>query len=89
MRRKNRLLSLAIIAGLTLASTPAVAKPKPTLAEIESKGGNFRKKEVRNLDYVSTEEYDEEDLKRELMFKFELLKKDIGDLHNNNLMEIL
>jgi cell wall-associated NlpC family hydrolase len=34
MRRRNRLLSLAIIAGLTLASTPAVAKPKPTLAEI-------------------------------------------------------
>ena len=36
MRRRNRLLSLAIIAGLTLASTPAVAKPKPTLAEIEA-----------------------------------------------------
>jgi len=36
MRRKNRLISLAIIAGLTLASTPAVAKPKPTLAEIEA-----------------------------------------------------
>ena len=36
MRRKNRLISLAIIAGLTVASTPAVAKPKPTLAEIEA-----------------------------------------------------
>ena len=36
MRRRNRLISLAIIAGLTLASTPAVAKPKPTLAEIEA-----------------------------------------------------
>ena len=36
MRRKYRLISLAIIAGLTLASTPAVAKPKPTLAEIEA-----------------------------------------------------
>jgi cell wall-associated NlpC family hydrolase len=34
MHRRNRLLGLAIIAGLTLASTPAVAKPKPTLAEI-------------------------------------------------------
>lgn len=36
MRRGNHLLSLAIIAGLTLASTPAVAKPKPTLAQIEA-----------------------------------------------------
>jgi cell wall-associated NlpC family hydrolase len=36
MRRRNRLISLAIIAGLTLASTPAIAKPKPTLAEIEA-----------------------------------------------------
>jgi cell wall-associated NlpC family hydrolase len=30
------LLSLAIIAGLTLSTTPALAKPKPTLAEIEA-----------------------------------------------------
>ncbi len=36
MPRKYRLISLAIIAGLTLASTPAIAKPKPTLAEIEA-----------------------------------------------------
>jgi cell wall-associated NlpC family hydrolase len=37
MPRKNRLISLALIAGLTLASTPAIAaKPKPTLAEIEA-----------------------------------------------------
>lgn len=36
MPRKNRLISLAIIAGLSLASTPAIAKPKPTLAQIEA-----------------------------------------------------
>lgn len=36
MRRRKRLLSLAIIAGLTLSTTPALAKPKPTLAEIEA-----------------------------------------------------
>lgn len=36
MRRRKKLLSLAIIAGLTLSTTPAVAKPKPTLAEIEA-----------------------------------------------------
>ena len=31
-----KLISLAIIAGLTLSATPAIAKPKPTLAEIEA-----------------------------------------------------
>lgn len=31
-----KLVSLAIIAGLTLSTTPAIAKPKPTLAEIEA-----------------------------------------------------
>jgi len=36
MQRRKKLLSLAIIAGLTLTTTPAVAKPKPTLAEIEA-----------------------------------------------------
>ena len=36
MRIKSRLLSLALITGLTLATTPAIAKPKPTLAEIEA-----------------------------------------------------
>ena len=58
-------------------STPSYQKNRdpPTLSEIESKGGIVRKKEIRNLDYVSNEEYEEEDLKRELMFKFELLKK--------------
>jgi cell wall-associated NlpC family hydrolase len=30
------MLSLALITGLTLGSTPAIAKPKPTLAEIEA-----------------------------------------------------
>ena len=36
MRSRKSLLSLAIIAGLTLSTTPALAKPKPTLAEIEA-----------------------------------------------------
>jgi len=36
VRRRKSLLSLAIIAGLTLSTTPALAKPKPTLAEIEA-----------------------------------------------------
>jgi peptidoglycan DL-endopeptidase CwlO len=36
VNRRKRVLSLAIIAGLTLSTTPAIAKPKPTLAEIEA-----------------------------------------------------
>jgi len=36
VRSRKSLLSLAIIAGLTLSTTPALAKPKPTLAEIEA-----------------------------------------------------
>jgi cell wall-associated NlpC family hydrolase len=36
MRRSKTMMSLAIIASLTLAATPAIAKPKPTLAEIEA-----------------------------------------------------
>ncbi|CAN2222205.1 Spr Cell wall-associated hydrolases (invasion-associated proteins) [Candidatus Nanopelagicaceae bacterium] len=36
MRRNKSLMCLAIIASLTLATTPAIAKPKPTLAEIEA-----------------------------------------------------
>jgi cell wall-associated NlpC family hydrolase len=36
VNRRKRVLSLAIIVGLTLSTTPAIAKPKPTLAEIEA-----------------------------------------------------
>lgn len=36
MHRRKSLICLAIIASLTLATTPAIAKPKPTLAEIEA-----------------------------------------------------
>ncbi|MEN9687496.1 MAG: hypothetical protein RL381_508 [Actinomycetota bacterium] len=36
MRRSKTLISLAIVASLGLAATPAIAKPKPTLAEIEA-----------------------------------------------------
>jgi cell wall-associated NlpC family hydrolase len=36
MRRRKSLMCFAIIASLTLAATPAIAKPKPTLAEIEA-----------------------------------------------------
>ena len=35
MRRKS-VIALALMGALTLATTPAIAKPKPTLAEIEA-----------------------------------------------------
>ena len=35
MRRKP-LIALALIGALALATTPAIAKPKPTLAQIEA-----------------------------------------------------
>ena len=54
---------------------PRNSNDPPTLSEIENRGGNYRKKEMRDINYVSQEDYEEEDMKRELMFKFELLKK--------------
>ena len=36
MRRSTKLISLALIAGLALTTTPATARPKPSLAEIEA-----------------------------------------------------
>jgi len=36
MRRSYQIVGLAIIASLTLASTPAIAKKKPSIAEIEA-----------------------------------------------------
>ena len=56
-------------------SQPQNNNDPPTLSELESRGGNYRKKEMRDVNYVSQDDYAEEDLKRELMFKFELLKK--------------
>jgi hypothetical protein len=47
----------------------------PTLSELEKQGGVLRKKELRDINNVSSEELFDEDVKRELMFKMELLKK--------------
>lgn len=46
----------------------------PTLAELESKGIYNRKKEMKTVDDYDNEE-NHEDSKRELLFKFDLLKK--------------
>ncbi|MBU6380109.1 MAG: C40 family peptidase [Acidobacteria bacterium] len=36
MRKRFSVITFALITGLTLSTTPAIAKPKPTLAEIEA-----------------------------------------------------
>lgn len=47
----------------------------PSLADIEASGGIIRKKELRDINHIPISEDQEDDAKRELMFKFELLKK--------------
>lgn len=51
------------------------AKSPPTLAELEARGAYQGKKELRDVNYVTMSEQEEEDAKRELMFKFQLLQK--------------
>lgn len=50
-------------------------KLPPTLSELESKGNLFRPNEIREVRQPTKFEQEEEDLKRELMFKIDLLKK--------------
>jgi hypothetical protein len=47
----------------------------PSLAELEAKGGYVRKNVLRDINTVPYNEQEEEDLKREVMFKIDLLKK--------------
>ena len=50
-------------------------KLPPTLSELESKGNLFRPNDIREIRQPTKYEQEEEDLKRELMFKIDLLKK--------------
>ena len=47
----------------------------PTLAELEKQGGYIPKTELRDINQVNHNEQQEEDAKRELLFKFDLLRK--------------
>ncbi len=47
----------------------------PTLSELEKQGGYVPRKELRDINHTTMNEQKEEDLKRELLFKFDLLRK--------------
>ena len=47
----------------------------PTLSELEKQGGYVPRKELRDINQTTMNEQKEEDLKRELLFKFDLLRK--------------
>lgn len=49
--------------------------PPPTLAELESKGHYQKNNTLRDINHIPASEYEEEDKKRELIFKFGLLRK--------------
>lgn len=54
-------------------ATPAIKVP--TLGELEARGGYVPRSEMRDLNQVNRSEHEQEDAKRELLFKFDLLKK--------------
>jgi len=47
----------------------------PTLAELEAQGQYHMKNELRNINHIPASEVEQEDKKRELIFKFSVLKK--------------
>jgi hypothetical protein len=54
---------------------PVGVAPAPTLAELEARGGYVPRPVMRDLNQVNKSEQDQEDAKREILFKFDLLKK--------------
>lgn len=54
---------------------PGAHGSAPTLAELEQRGGYVPRKELRDINQTSMNEQQEEDMKRELLFKFDLLRK--------------
>ena len=56
-------------------SRPGARGAIPTLAELEQRGGYVPKRELRDINQTTMNEQQEEDVKRELLFKFDLLRK--------------
>lgn len=53
----------------------SISKPAPSLAELEEKGHYMPDQTMRNLNNTAKNEKIDDDTKRELLFKFELLRK--------------
>jgi hypothetical protein len=47
----------------------------PTLAELQARGGYIPKKEMRDVNHTTMTEHEEEDSKRKLLFRFDMLRK--------------
>lgn len=58
---------------------PTDNRRPPTLSELENQGVYQQKKVLRDISQPTGNEMEEEDLKRELLYKFELLKKSYGN----------
>jgi hypothetical protein len=56
-------------------SHPGAHGAAPTLAELERQGGYVPRRELRDINHTTMNEQQEEDAKRELLFKFDLLRK--------------
>ena len=54
---------------------PIGVVPAPTLAELEARGGYVPRPAMRDLNQVNKTEQEQEDSKREILFKFDLLRK--------------
>ena len=50
-------------------------KKPPTLSELQKRGSYSQSKELRDINNTTSSEINEEDKKREILFKFDLLKK--------------
>jgi len=57
-------------------------QPPPTLAELQQQGQYIPPKEIRDINNIPRFEKENEDRKRELMFKFDLLKKSYPTAQN-------
>lgn len=60
---------------------PDVYGTAPTLAELEQRGGYVPKRELRDINQTTISEQQEEDLKREILFKFDLLRKSYSSVN--------
>lgn len=54
----------------------------PSLSELENKGRFVNKKEAKNIENISLSELDEEEQKKEYLFKFHILKKSYSSATN-------